>query len=164
MNWLRKHWKGAAFTLAGVVGTTIVGKIVDHYLDIGLFESLISFLATPLTVPLWLLTVIFISLLAWLTSVIRSLIGLPKLNRPQRFILALASNLTNRGKPHGSATIRMLMGGSGYSQLIVESSRDVLVEKGLIDWNWQFTDEAYATLTSKGRDYLMRTSDQPLLQ
>lgn len=162
MDWLKQHWKGTALWVSGIVATVIVERIISSFLDVGIFPKVFSILATPLTLPLWLVAVMGTAILAGLALSARILLDAPKLTDAQRLILVLISTLNQNGRPSGKATIRVLMGGSQLSQLIVEAAVDVLTEKGLIDWNWQFVDEAYATLTARGRAYLLKTWNEPV--
>lgn len=162
MDWLQKHWRGAAFTLAGVVGTAIVGKIVDHYFDVSILATLwgvlTSWLSYTMPVPVWLLipsaVIIALASLKLFATALpdKTTDTSPKLNPDQRRVLQeIVNHIEHQNFPH----FRDLKEGTGFSHLVTEGAIDVLIEQGLIYWRYDAWNVLRAELTPQGRGYLL---------
>lgn len=138
MDWLRKHWKGSAGTLAILVLTPIADVIVKNYLDVSILGKIGSHLgsvlvlfSTPLSVPAWLAGIVLFSLLIvlllqckqWLDS--RS----PRYTETQIRILQAAYDLHKGRAP----TFADLTHASGTTDLAFRVEIKKLQQAGLVE-------------------------------
>jgi len=178
MDWLRKHWKGAAYGLAGIVGTTIVGKIVDHYSDASIFATLWGLLVscwalatTSVPIPLWLLTALVTAVLMYAIAIVKQLrtsSAKLRLSEDQQFVLH-GVGVLNTQHAH-EPTLDQISEMCGLTLSVTERITDQLRTKGLMRWKLEFVrgnwdvDSRYehiAQMTKAGRDYLLDMDIDP---
>lgn len=171
MEWLQKHWKGAAIGLAGVVGTTIAGKIADHYLDASIFTALGGLLHsswmlmnTSLPVPAWLAIVVLLGT-ALLGFKLRDLKKGKGLNEHQRSVLQCVAWYYQQFR--SEPAFHNLQNGTNLSPLELQVAIDELCKRELITWEIDMALSiehqetiTVASLTPKGRAYAMEAQRQ----
>lgn len=178
MDWLQKHWKGAALGLAGVVGTTIVGKIADHYFDVsilatlwGLLVSCWALATTSVAIPLWVLAALVIAVLMYVIAIVKQLRASSiklRLSEDQQFVLH-GVGVLNTQHSH-EPTLEEIREICSLTLSVTDRITDQLRAHGMIRWNSRFvTDrwggnprhESGAQMTRIGRDYLLDMDIDP---
>ncbi|HBX56075.1 hypothetical protein [Pseudomonas sp. UBA2684] len=178
---------GATFVLATTAAAIITKIVDQRFdlgwfavtpdLVANIYRQLTGWLAFQVSLPVWLLlpvlaAVVFITLrlrgdrsqlTQSLTEAMTELEGLkqpktpavPVLNADQQIVLqTIAAEIE---KQRGFPCFADLKRGTGFSHLVTEGATDVLIDAGLIRWDWDRMDIMRANLTPAGRAYLLST-------
>ncbi|MCW2293849.1 hypothetical protein M2262_003899 [Pseudomonas sp. BIGb0408] len=165
MDWLRKHWKGTLGWTAGIVGSVVVSKIADHYLDGSIISqfwqilvSIWTSINTTIPVPAWLAFIILAIgiALGWkLYRLQRSDVANKGLSDQQKAVLQSIAWFHEQGI---NPAFHNLKYGTDLQTLELQVALDELTSAGLvtceIDMNHSIEQReviTLASLTPKGR-------------